>query len=101
VIVFKQNSYYTADLKNIKSKSNLTIADRISYGGNQGRNVIVNAANDIDYKILVDGINTAVYRNKELNSVVIFYKNRRKTYMRSQIKSNKFPTVFYKDFIKN
>lgn len=101
VIVFTKNSYYTADLKRITSQNPKTIADTISYGGTQGKNVIVDAVNNIDYKTLANGINSAAMINENLNSVVLFYKGKKKTYMRNKILTKKFVNSVYKDFIKN
>jgi hypothetical protein len=100
VIVFNKKSYFTADLKRITSKNAQTIADDISYGATQGRNVIVDASNDIQYTVLADGIYSAAIKNNKLSHVMLFYKNRKKTYSRDEIKSKTFIKKIYNDFHK-
>lgn len=101
VIVFKENSYYTADLKKVNSTNPDTIADAISYGATQGKNIVADINNNIDYRVLANGLNAAAIDNGKLNSVVLFYKGKTKTYYRNSIISNRFKSTIYNDFIKN
>ena len=98
VIIFNGNKYFKADLKEIKSKNPDTIADRISYGGTQAGNVVVDIKSDIGYKKLADAVVKATSNNTEIKSIVLFYKNRRKQYYRNSILGKKFVTEFYNDF---
>lgn len=101
VIVFQKNKYFKADIKEVKSQNANTISDSISYGGLQsGGKVIVDVHGNVPHSILTDGIISAFDKNNSLQSILVFYKNKSKTYYRDQVKSNKFPVEFYKAFVR-
>lgn len=100
-IIFKGNSYFKADLKSISSQNSDTIANAISHGASQAGNIIVDVMNNVEYKILIDGIVSAAQSNNQLKSIIIFYKGRKKSYSVDAILSKKFTDSIHKDFIKN
>ncbi|HRW22111.1 MAG TPA: hypothetical protein P5509_09065, partial [Bacteroidales bacterium] len=101
VIVFNKNSYFKADLKTLISKNPDSIAQLVSSGADQAGNVILDVTSGVNYKDLADGISSSAINNKNLISVMVFYKKRKITYQRNKILSKGFVNAMYEDFIKN
>jgi len=80
----------------LSSKNPLTIAARIKEGSEQASRLIIEIASDINYKVLIQGLRSGIYKNSSIKEILLIYKRKFYRLPRNLIMSNR---IF--DILKN
>jgi hypothetical protein len=89
IILIRDHIILKAELKSIASKNPDTIAKRIIEGSEQSTRLVLDILSNVEKKILVDALQSGIYRNRKVVEVLLFYKSSFYRLPRNLIKSRR------------
>lgn len=89
VFLIRDHIILKAELKNISSKKQNTIAKRVVEGSEQSSRLVLNILSNIERKTLIDGLQSGTYKNEKVKEILLFYNSRFYRLRRGQIISRR------------